>query len=108
MDNSRRSLTGNSYLTSVACSKSNKSPSSPANGNSGGGGDSGGLGFQVPSSSRKSKKKSNLPAILGGTISAFVLFWVAIGGYAMHRHRANAAAAVAEASTTKQGWCQNN
>ncbi|XP_057791981.1 putative leucine-rich repeat receptor-like serine/threonine-protein kinase At2g04300 [Salvia miltiorrhiza] len=93
-------LSGNSYLTSVTCSKSNKSPSSAANGNSG---SSNGLGFQVPASSRRSKKKSNLPAILGGTISAFVVFWAAIGGYAMRRHRAKTAAAVAQESTPKQG-----
>ncbi|XP_047938390.1 putative leucine-rich repeat receptor-like serine/threonine-protein kinase At2g04300 [Salvia hispanica] len=82
-------LVGNNFLTSTACSKSNKSPSSSAN--------SGG-GFQVPSGSRKTKKKSNLGAILGGTIAAFVVLWAAVGGYAMYRHKANAAAAVADAN----------
>ncbi|KAH6754838.1 hypothetical protein C2S53_019945 [Perilla frutescens var. hirtella] len=91
-------LFGNSQL-STSCSTSNKSPSPPADINFGGS-DGGGDVYQIPST--KPKKKSNTPKILGGAISAFVVFWAGVGGFAIHRHRAKSAAAVAGAAA-KQG-----
>jgi len=105
-------LTGNhDPITNVCSTSTDTSPSTPGNDNSGGGSgsDLNGGGFEVPASSRRTKKKSSLPVILGSTISAFVVFWAAVGGYAIQRHKAKAAAAVAGATSGdgKQGPAAN-
>ncbi|KAI3463949.1 hypothetical protein Pfo_020612 [Paulownia fortunei] len=90
--NLKLSLTGNTNLyTSDSCSTSN---TPTANRNTVGSGSS----FKTPATS--SGKKSNLPVILGSTISLFVVFWIAVGIFAIFRHKAKTAAAMAEASAT--------
>ncbi|KAK4427928.1 hypothetical protein Salat_1561800 [Sesamum alatum] len=88
------SLEGNTgLLLSSSCSTSDTpSPTPNRNTNSGSTGS-----FRTPATS--SRKKSKLPVILGSTISAFVVFWIAVGIFAIFRHKARTAAAVAEASS---------
>ncbi|XP_020551979.1 probable LRR receptor-like serine/threonine-protein kinase At5g16900 [Sesamum indicum] len=91
-DKLKLSVEGNAdLLTSTSCSTSD-TPSPTANRNT----DSSSTGsFRTPATT--SRKKSNLPVILGATISAFVVFWIAVGIFAIFRHKARTAAAVAEA-----------
>lgn len=44
------------------------------------------------------KKKSKLPVIIGSTVSVFAVFWVVVGVFAMSRHKAKTAQAVALAA----------
>ncbi|KAL0335638.1 UNVERIFIED_CONTAM: hypothetical protein Sradi_4775700 [Sesamum radiatum] len=89
------SVEGNAgLLTSSSCSTSNTpSPTSNRNTDS-----SSTSGFQTPATT--SGKKSKLPVILGASISGFVVFWIAVGIFAIFRHKARTAAAVAEACST--------
>ncbi|KAL3518272.1 hypothetical protein ACH5RR_020861 [Cinchona calisaya] len=43
------------------------------------------------------KKKSKLPVIIGSAVPVFVVFWVVVGVFAVFRHKAKTAAAVAQA-----------
>ncbi|KAL0421890.1 UNVERIFIED_CONTAM: hypothetical protein Slati_3211900 [Sesamum latifolium] len=86
------SLEGNAdLLTSTSCSTSN-TPSPTANRNTDSSTTS---SFRSPATT--SRKKSKLPVILGTAIPAFVVFWIAVGIFAIFRHKAKTAAAVAEA-----------
>ncbi|KAL0384952.1 UNVERIFIED_CONTAM: hypothetical protein Sradi_2889500 [Sesamum radiatum] len=86
------SLEGNAdLLTSTSCSSSN-TPSPTANRNTDSSTTS---SFRTPATT--SRKKSKLPVILGTAIPAFVVFWIAVGIFAIFRHKARTAAAVAEA-----------
>ncbi|KAK6153392.1 hypothetical protein DH2020_013031 [Rehmannia glutinosa] len=88
--NLKLSINGNTNLyKSSSCSTPNTPPSSTANRNTG-------TTFQTPTTT--STKKSNMPVILGSTISLFVVFWIAVGIFAIFRHKAKTAAAIAEAS----------
>ncbi|KAL6580041.1 hypothetical protein OROMI_008065 [Orobanche minor] len=96
-------MDGNSNIyTSGSCSQSNNFPSSPANTNivntNTANTNTADTGIVVQSQTKSSKKKSKRPIIIGSTTSAFGVFWIAFGVFAIFRHKAKTAAAVAEAS----------
>ncbi|PIN23930.1 Non-specific serine/threonine protein kinase [Handroanthus impetiginosus] len=96
--NLKLSLTGNTDLyTSGSCSTSINIPSSTANTNTGSSGSSD-SSFQTTPRARSSRKKSNLPIIVGAPVSVFSVFWIAVGVFALCRHKTKTAAAIAEAS----------
>ncbi|KAL2465327.1 putative LRR receptor-like serine/threonine-protein kinase [Abeliophyllum distichum] len=105
--NLKLSLTGNPqlYPTSNRCLTTD--PDSPATGTNTDPTVSGGT-FEYPDTKNRKKKKNKLPIILGSTGSILGVFWIIVGIFAIFRHRAKAAAAMAAASAAGKDGIPSN